>query len=337
MYDSVHGSPTISSSFARFAAVPGFPNKGISIPSNAYLVKNMKSNAASLIVFFSFGAASLPGSIGPILGFLDNGTAQCFLGLTVTGGLQFYLAHPSFSPIPIGPSSALGLISTSTVPNHGIEIATTFSATAATIEVWLDGAIVIALTSGLNNINSGNAYANQILLGAANGLGWAGSGQGILCDYLRVWDATGSYQNAPVGYDVRKLTKLPAGAGALTQWTPNGAGANYQCVDENPPDDDTTYVSSSSTNSDAYAMGSSGFSGVPSQVVVKSRFRKDDAATRTLQIGVRSGSSNSLAAAVTAGGSYVWTDACISLDPATGSPPTNTAADAFQHLKFESS
>ncbi len=179
---------------------------------------------------------------------------------------------------------------------HGIEIQVTFSASSGSVQVWLDGAVVIPLTSGLNTINSGNAYANQIKIGYCYG-----TSADIYCDYLRVWDNTGSYQNAAVGYDVRKITKLPSGAGALTQWTPNGAASNFQCVDDNSPDGDTTYVSSSGTNYDAYAMGTSGLSGVPSQVVAKSYVRKDDANTRTLQIGVRSGSSNGLGSAYTMG------------------------------------
>jgi hypothetical protein len=336
MFDSVNGSPLVSSSYARFPAIGGFPNQGVFVPSGSALRRNLKSNAATLIAFMTFGVPSLPGSPQVILPFWDAGTMQCFLGLTATGALQFFTQVPTFAPIAIGPSSSFGLITASSKAVHGIEVQVTFSASGGSVECYLNGALVITLTGGLNTIKSANSFANQIGINAPPGAGY-NNGLSIYCDYLRVWDTTGSYQNALVGFDVRKLTKLAAGAGDLTQWTPNGATFNWQCTNEASPDGDTTYVSSTSTNYDSYAMGTSGFSGVPSMTVVKSIARKDDGATRTLQIGVRSSSTNGLGSAFTMSSAFAVLDTCISVDPATGSPPTAAAADAFQHLKFEAS
>lgn len=327
VFETLSGSCVISSAYARFPAIGSFPNQGLFIPGGGFARKNLKSNQATLIAFASFGAISLPGSgYTPLIAFYDNGLIQCSLALTATGALQFL--RGTFT-VPIGPQSIAGLIGVSAVPNHGIEVQVTFSSTGGTVQCWLDGSIVIAFTTGLNTINTVNAYANQAQLG--------GTGSPMCCDYFRVWDNTGSYQNAPIGFDIRKLTKLDAAAGFYTQWTANGAGTNYGCCNEASPDGDTTYVSSSGLNFDSYGMGSSGLAGVPSQVVVKSYARKDDGATRTLQIGVRSGTSNGLGSAFTMGSTYAWIDGCISLDPATGSPPTAAAADAFQFLKYEAS
>ena len=224
--------------------------------------------------------------------------------------------------------------SPSSVPNHGIEVDVTFSGSAGSVQCWLDGTLVIPLTGGLNTIKTANAYANQVGWGAFS---LSSQPVGDYSDYLRVWDATGSYQNVPLGYDVRKLTKLPQGAGALTGFTPS-AGANWACVDDATPDGDTTYVSSSAASTeDAYDMGSSGLSFIPSMVVAKSYARKDDGATRSLQVGVLSGSSQGLGTAATMSSSYGWVSACISVDPATGVPPTAAAADSFEHLKNEAS
>src|ERR1039458_2540965 len=336
LYDQLWGSPVISSSYARFPAIAGFPNQGIYIPGAAGIRKNLKSNQGTLIAFFSFGVPNLPASGWVLVApFWDNGTCQCYVAVSSTGQLALIRQVSTYGQTILA-ASAPGLIAPSAVPNHGIEVAVTFSASAGSVELWLDGAVVIPLTGGLNTIVSANAYANQAGLGSSNSLGLTAY-QPILSDYFRVWDNSGSYQNALVGYDVRKLTKLPQGAGALTQWTANGAAADWDCVNDASPDGDTTYVSSSGLNSDSYAMGSSGLSGLPSQVVVKSYVRKDDGATRTLQIGVRSGSSNGLGAAATMGSTYAWVDGCISVDPATSSPPTAAAADAFQHLKYEAS
>lgn len=336
MYESVTGSPVISNSYARFPAVGSYPNQGIYLPG-ASVRKNLQSNQSTLIAFYSFGIAALPSSgTHLILPFWDNGTCQCFLGITSTGALQFCRQVPTYSLTAIGPSSALGLIAPFTSPNHGIEVQVSFSATNGSVECWLDGSLVIAQTSGLNTIVTANAYANQAGLNASNSLGLT-AGMSIYSDYFRVWDTTGSYQNAPLGLDRRKLTKLPMGAGDLTQWTPNGPATNWQCVNENPPDGDVTYVASTAASTfDSYAMGASSLGTVPSMVVAKSYVRKDDSNTRAIEIGVRSSGVNGLSSPITVGSSYAFVDTCISVDPNTGSPPTAAAADAYQHLKNES-
>ena len=334
LYETVGGAPVVSASYARFPAISGFPSQGLYLPYNAYVRKNLKSNQPTLIAFMTFGIVALAATqMIPVLSLLDNGTLQIVLGVTPTGALQFYKYVPGFNPVLLGPSSALGLIAPTSLPVHGIEIAVTFSATVGTVQCWLDGAVVIPLTGGLNTIETANAYANQVNLGESPS---NAQGSGIYTDYVRVWDATGSYQNAPVGFDCRKLTKLPSGAGVYTQWTPNGAANNWQCVDESSPDSDTTYVSSNGNNYDSYSMPASGLLGLPSMVVSKSFARKDDGATRALEVGVLSGASLGLGSPFTLGSTYQWVDACISLDPATGLPPTAAAVDAYQFLKYES-
>ena len=327
LYEYVTGSPVISSAYSRFPAIAGFPNQGVYLPAgNGLIRKNLKSNQATLIAFMTYGGALPSSGFCSILNFYDLGTLQLYLAVNSAGGLQFVRGTGG-----VLVASANRLLSTTSLPSHGIEVQVTFSNGSGSVECWLDGALVISLTGGLNTIVSANAYANQVGIGYVEG-----SGAAIYCDYFRVWDSTGSYQNAPVGFDCRKLTKLPAGAGYYTQWTANGATYDWQCVDDASPDGDATYVSSNGNNYDSYAMGTSGLAGLPSQVVVKSYARKDDSATRALEIGVRSGTSNGLGTAFTLGSTYQWVDSCISVDPATGSPPTAAAADAYQFLKYES-
>jgi hypothetical protein len=336
MYDFVNGSPLISSAYARYPAIGSYPNQGISVPTGSVIRKNLKSNQSTLIAFMSFGVAGLPAGTQIILPFWDAGILQCFLGLTSTGALQFCTQVPTFGTVAIGPSSALGLISPSTKPVYGIEVLVTFAGSGGgSVQCYLDGALVIALTAGLTTIKSANAYANQIGINAPGGAGY-NNGLSIYSDYLRVWDTTGSYQNAILGKDVRKLTKLPQGVGDLTQWTPNGAASNWQCVNENPPDGDTSYVSSAGNLYDSYGMGSAGLVANPTMVVAKSYARKDDGATRDLELGVRSVGVNGLGSPAVMSSSYAFYDSCISTDPATGTPPLAAAADLFQHVKYES-
>ena len=158
----------------------------------------------------------------------------------------------------------------------------------------------------------------------------------IYADDFRVWDTTGSYQNAPVGIDSRIITKLPSGAGSVTAWTPNGASQNWQCVDENPPDGGTTYVSASTAgNQDSYAMPVASFTIAPVMVLARALMRKDDRATRTAGVGVVSGFSGATEITATIGSSYGFVDGCISIDPSTGLVWTASGADAALHLKTE--
>lgn len=330
MYDTIVGSPVISSAYARVAQIGAYTHQGILLPAGSASVrKNLKSNQGHLIVFMSYGGPLPTSANCSFLNFYDSGTWQFSLEILSTGALACYRGAGGSGVLLA--QSAAGLITSTTVPAHGIEVEIVFSATVGSVQVWMDGAVVIPLTSGLNTIQTANAYANQVQIGYVSGTGTA-----IYCDYIRIWDNTGSFQNAPVTHDCLKFTSLPSGPGDLTNWTPNGAVANWQCVNENPPDGDTTYVSSTGTPTDSYAMPSGGFAVAPSMVVAKSYARKDDGATRALEVGVRSSGVNGLGSPVTLGSSYVFVDSCISTDPATGVAPTAAAANAFQHCKFES-
>ena len=327
MWETVSGSPTISSSYARFPAVGSYPNQGVKLASGGgYIRKNLNSNQGNLIAFMSYGGALPASGTLSFLQFQNAGVAQCSLGVTSAGALVFYQSNGAGGGILLA-SSSPGLLSTTTVPSHGIEIQVTFSATIGRVQVWLDGTVVIPLTTGLNTIAAfGSAYANQVKVGYCYG-----TGADVYTDYVRVWDNTGSYQNSPLGYDCRKLTKLPTGAGHYSNWTPL-AGSNYQNVNDNPPDADTSYNSSTTgATVDSYAMGAASLT-IPSMVVAIARIRKDDTATRTAQVGIRSvGGNDSISANVHAAGStYAFISDCISLDPDTSLPPTGAAADAFQ-------
>jgi len=64
------------------------------------------------------------------------------------------------------------------------------------------------------------------------------------------------------------VTIFPNGAGATTQWTPNGAAANYDCVDEAAADDASTYVATAGAgNLDLYAYGDISASDMDGEIV----------------------------------------------------------------------
>jgi hypothetical protein len=326
MYEAVSGTITYSPSFVRFAAPAGLPGQGAQM--FGWVRKNMKSNQATFIIFVSvlFPSLGNSGSIGnPFITVEDAGNSQWSLAVSTSGALNIINGHSG----AIQAASSPGLVA----PNqwYGIEVTVSVGTGSGTAVVSLGGTVVINAT-GLNTQATSNAYGNQVAIGDINNANL----NKPLFDDFRVWDNTGSTQNAAIGTDRRQITKVPSGPGTNTNWTPNGAVANWQCVDDNPPDGDTTYVSSGSTIVDDYAMPSAGLSVAPSMVVAKSYARKDDSATRALEVGVLSGSATSFGSPFTMSSTYAFVDACIPLDPNTSAAWTAAGADAAHHAKFES-
>jgi hypothetical protein len=189
--------------------------------------------------------------------------------------------------------------------------------------------------SSLNNRSSANNYLNAFLIGDTSAVFG-----GVQFDDFHAHDNTGSAPNAILG-DSRIYTKKANAAGYTTNWTPNGAAANWQCSNDSPPDGDTTYNSSNTPGAiDAYAVQSAGFTVAPNGLVRRSYVRRDDAGPHTFQNGIRSGSTNALGTAFTVPSTYAWTDGgtCYVNDPATGSPwASATPADAASMVIDETS
>lgn len=325
MYELVIGTDSISSSYARFPPPSGLTSQGIRFNQNGALIrKNMRSNQAVFIIkvavnFQNLGAATSGN------GFLlasDAGTTQWFLTVSTSGALGIW-SNGSYRYLT-GP----GIIATNIW--YGIEVEATVSSLFGAVNVWVNGAQVMAVT-GICTQASSNIYANQVAIGDL-----FTEGVNFYADDFRVWDGTGSTQNAPLGTDSRLLTSLADGAGAYAQFTPNGASANWQCEDDNPPDGDTTYVSGATSGlRDAYTMANPGLTEAPVMVVARSYVRKDDGATRSLEIGVDSSGTVGVGSSFVLSSSYAFIDSCIALDPHTSAAWTAAAANAAQHYKQE--
>jgi hypothetical protein len=332
LWETTSGTITIGTAYRRFAPPAGLPGQGAYFHSGggsggALARKNLLSNQATLICKVAYYQIAAVGASMNVVGVLDT-AFQAALVVTSNGTLQVWRGWDTVGPTLLGQSGP-GVIA----PNlwYSIEVMFTINASAGAVEAWVNGVQVLNLT-GLNTQYTSDAYANQVQLGDGNNLG-------CYFDDFRVWDGTGSTQNAPLGasgLDSRIISKLPSGAGSSAAFTPNGAAANWQCVDDNPPDGDTTYVSGASSGLiDDYAMPSAGLSTAPVMVVARSLARKDDGATRTLEIGVKSGSTYAYGAGVNLGSSYAYIDSCIALDPNTSAAWTAAGADAAHHAKQE--
>lgn len=330
LWDSVTGSVSYSSALARYTAPAGLLGQGMKCNGIAYKFKNLLSNESSLYFGFSFLAPQF-GTGGRMVGFNQGGSFQSGVNITSAGGLA--MMGGGFGTVLLA-QSAPSVISTGVW--HWLDLLVTFSPSSGSIAAYLDapvGGSPFFTATSLNTANTGNAWIDQFYVGDVGN-----QFNGLQLDDFHCHDTTGSAPNSVLGSS-RIYTKKPNGAGYSTLWTPNGASANWQCVDDSPPDGDTTYNSSATAGQiDGYDAPSAGLSSTPNGLVRRSYIRTDGGA-HTFQNGIRSGSSNGLGTAVSVPSSYGWTDCatCYVDDPATSAPFTAAAADAVELVIDETS
>lgn len=288
------GVVTINTASARFT---GTHSQGASMPQNSKLVKNLSSNFVTLILGIAVKFTGLPTANDLFMGVQDNATFQTGLVLSTAGALQFCRGTAATL---IGSASSNGLI-VAGVWNY-IEMQVTISNTVGTAQAWVNGVQVINST-GLNNRNSANAFANQLAIGEmTNNPGPVP----ILYDDMYCLDTSTTTPNTVLG-DSRIITIMPSGVGAFSQFTPNGATPNWNCVKEIPPDDNTTFVADSVTNDrDSYDYDTVSFTGNATLVVPWPRLTKDDVVTRTAEVSVRNGGIDTFGPAITVASSYAY-------------------------------
>ena len=343
LWPAINGTMSYSPTYARYAGIAGFLNQGLKMASSGAQWKmwNLSGNLPVVIWQFAVLFPTLPnsGGFGAFMQYLDSGNYQCELGVNSAGQLILYSGDGPLFGGTIQAQSAPGVIAANTWYGVGIQIQ--FANGTGSISVYLNeiagGAPVMSAT-GIITETSGNAWCNQFRIGDMGAVFG-----GIQFDDFHCHNASGAAPNSILG-DSRIYTKKGNAAGYATNWTPNGASANWQCSDDSPPDGDTTYNSSNTPGAvDAYSVPPIvwpiGFNNVPHGIVRRSYVRRDDAGPHTFQNGIRSGSTNGLGNAFTVPAAYAWTDCgiCYANDPATGLPWLTAAADAASMIIDETS
>lgn len=192
--------------------------------------------------------------------------------------------------------------------------------TSGTVEVHLNGVSEIASTVG----NFGTSNIDNI------GIAGIGS-QSTDFDDMYGADTTGSVANTFLG-DTRVSTLVPTGAGAHTQFTPNGAANNWDCVDDGTSSDgDSTYVSDATVGDiDTYACSDVDGGATVYGVQTNHFARKDDAATRQIAPVVRQGSTDYVGSTVTLASTYTYYSQLYAQDPTSSNwTAANVNGDEF--------
>lgn len=178
-----------------------------------------------------------------------------------------------------------------------LQFTTTYTVTASTyylfeLRVLLGGAGVGITTLKIDGIQRGTNVATANNQNGSTIDRFAFRYTVNTIDDLAFNDTTTASDNSWPG-DGHIITQLPTGAGNSTQWTPS-AGANWQNVDEVPPNGDTDYNSVATTNQrDDYALANSGLSGVTISRVWAEMVSKIDVADgSTAGMYIRAGTTN---------------------------------------------
>jgi hypothetical protein len=264
----------------------------------------------------SFKFGSLPASIMTFITFIDSATEQVSLRIDPAGHLVVSRA---------GVTLATSVISLTAGIENYIEFKATINAATGSFEARVNNVSVIPATSGVNTRNTANSTADRVKFGCNVNMGACDADDFYICD------GNGAAPNNNFLGDVRVDAGLPNGAGANTGLAPL-SGINWQNVNENPSNDDTTYNSASVVGTkDTYAVADIVHN--PTSIFgvqVNMTARKDDAGARSIAAVTRSGGADTDGATQALTTTYNQYREVVALDPATGLPWTKTGYNAAE-------
>lgn len=276
-------------------------------------VRNLPTNYTTLWANFHFNQFGAAGNT-KIFAFRDAGTVQVAVCLGTNNQVFVQVGTTTVA------SSANNVWAVGAW--YFLQVRASIANAGGNIQVWLQGQKIIDFTGDTQQ--TGNNYCNQWEMSRTN--------NNTDLANLIVYDETGAAPNARTP-ETRIFADLPTGAGATTGWTPS-AGSNFQCVDEQPNDGDTTYVSAAAAvTDDLYGYPGATVPGAAIVYAVAAELdaRKDDAGTNDLDALIRSGGTT-YAHGSTFGltSTYQRFRTIWATDPATGAAWTVANANAAQ-------
>lgn len=313
-WTSIFATPVISAAAGRISGgcllAPNNSNSSQSVGRTV-------TAQATWGIGFAFKYTPVTGAAGTLVSLFDGATSQCDLRLNADGTLSVTRAGTAVT----GGTSVVALsLGTWTSIQWKVTIADSIGANSC--QVYVNGVLALTVATGQDLKTTANASANQLRIGLVGSL--PGSTTFFFDD---LWV---NNDGALLG-DLRVEALYPTGAGSTTAWTAS-AGSNWQCVDENPPTDDTDYVSTTVPGPvDTYQMGN--LSSTPSTisaVQVSVLARKIDAGTRTLQPVVHSGGVDYLGDLASLGTSYAYASTVWEQNPAGPAAWTPTTVNALE-------
>src|SRR5574341_1539078 len=215
------------------------------------------------------------GAAIPVFGGFHGGDANYLVGIRLTSGLLLQLFNQE-DGIQIGSNSSAISLDTWYRIEWKIDT-TTLASTFCEAKAYADTQGASAFWNPTGTVNLVNS-PDQLMVGSTSADATADF---FVCD-LAVNNDAGSFENTWCGEAKGERYLRPNATGSYSQWTPL-SGENWNSVEEDPPDDATSYVASNTAGQrDDYELTDTP-SGIASDdvincVLVGSRFR-DSAAT----------------------------------------------------------
>jgi hypothetical protein len=271
------------------------------------LTQGQLSSVTTRTVGFAYWLPGyIPAAGTNLLQFLDSGSEQISVRYGAAGTLIV-----SRNGVTLG-TSTLSLIANTW---YYIEFQTTIDPSAGAYTLKVSGATWLSAT-GVNTRATANSSTNGLLFG----------NHSSNLDDLYVLNSAGTANNTFLG-ESRILTTEPSGddtaaPGTNLLWTPNSGTNHYTRVNEGSPDDDTSFVSTSTPGQiDTYTFPAIAPTGVIAAVQVCLCERKDDAGARVTSTEYRSAAGTNYDGTnqFTLNSAYRIDRQIYEVDPATGS------------------
>lgn len=264
---------------------------------------------------FHFFYTTVPASTGAFYRLRQGGNSQCGLGMDNAGRIV----------VLRGDSTTVHTFAGVLPANAWLFIQVRFlaSSTVGECEVWINGKLHGTAT-GLNIQSQATADMDGWQVSTSVG--------GMQFDNVLIYSLAGAVPNARTP-ETRLYAALPTGPGSSAAWTRNGGSANWDRVNEQPSNGDTTYNSAASAPlDDLYALPSDIPAGsVVYAVAAELVARKDDAGTNEIDALIRSGGTTYAGGApVALSTTYQRFRQMWATDPATGVAWTIANANASQ-------
>lgn len=290
--------------------------KSVSLGYNAYIKKVISGTEATKTVGVALKVIAANAYNNNFMQFYEGSNAQLALKFTTTGYISIYLGSTllatSSARVPVGEW-------------HYIEFKSTIDNTNGSYEVRLDGTNILS-DSSIDTQYSSNAYWDVVYL--RSGGGW----DYIYFDDFYLTDSTGSTSTGFLG-TIHIETLLPNADAGTNQWTTSSGTDHYAMVDDNPPDDDTSYLEDSTSGNrelfdlPAVSPSSLTIKGVSSVVDQ----RVTDATTVDMKFVNKSGTTTTTGSAQTVSStSQARFDEIYDQDPDTSTAWTKTTFEAAQ-------
>jgi len=293
-----------------------------------YVQKVLPAADATFVVGMAVRVPTgLIGTAGLALaGVRDGGTTQ--ISLRLNNDFTLTVLRGIHNGTVLGTTTA-----TMTAATFGyLELKVLIHPSAGTVDLRLNGVSVLSLTAQNTRASAASQWTS-VILGMFDAVTFSALGSSKIADYddLYVLDGTGAAPwNTFLG-DCRVDALSPTAAGATTGWTPS-TGANWSCVDETAPNDDTDYTSATTIGlTDTFVVqdipvAGSVIYGVQHNLSVK----KMDAGAALIAPVVRHGGADFVGADIAPGTTYAYGLQVAQVNPGTSAAWTEAGFNAAE-------